>query len=240
VFCPHLPQPPPAASLCAPLAAQGKALGVLSVTSDGQGRGLPEATQRLAEAVAAQLGLGLANVQLREVLRQQSIHDPLTGLFNRRYMEETLEREIHRARRNGSPMSLLMLDVDSFKQQNDAYGHEGGDAVLRGLGDLLRRSLRKEDIACRYGGEEFVLVLPDASLQAAARRAEQMRVAVERLRIPYRDRVIGPVTVSIGVSAFPEHGPDGAALLRAADGALYAAKRAGRDRVGIASLHDAV
>ena len=166
--CRHLPAPPPSAYLCTPLVGQGKALGmlyVMSTSAPGEPtRDLGEAKQRLAEAVAAQLGLGLANVELREVLRIQSIHDPLTGLFNRRYMEETLEREIHRARRSGRPMSVLMLDVDSFKQQNDVFGHEGGDAVLRELGALLLSSLRKEDIPCRYGGEEFVLVLPDAAL----------------------------------------------------------------------------
>ena len=143
LLCQHLPRPAPAAYLCSPLSAQGKALGVIYVASlsasDRPAHGLSEANQRLAEAVAAQLGLGLANVQLREVLRIQSIHDPLTGLFNRRYMEETLEREIHRARRGGQPMSVLMLDIDSFKQQNDVFGHEGGDAVLRELGRSSER-----------------------------------------------------------------------------------------------------
>jgi diguanylate cyclase (GGDEF)-like protein len=201
---------------------------------------LSETKQRLAEAVAAQLGLGLANVELREILRIQSIHDPLTGLFNRRYMEETLEREIHRARRGGRPMSVLMLDVDSFKQQNDEFGHDGGDVVLRELGLLLKDRLRKEDIPCRFGGEEFVLVLPDAALAAASRRAEELREAVRHLTIPYDGRTIGPITVSIGVAAFPEHGHDGHALLQAADAALYQAKRDGRDRVSVAPLHPPV
>jgi diguanylate cyclase (GGDEF)-like protein len=137
-------------------------------------------------------------------------------------------------------MSILMLDVDSFKQQNDAFGHEGGDAVLRELGALLKGNLRKEDIPCRYGGEEFVLVLPDASIEGAARRAEQMREAVRRLRIPFGDRVIGPITVSIGAAAFPDHAQDGHALLHAADAALYQAKRDGRDRVSVATLHSTV
>lgn len=240
--CTHLPSPEPAAYLCAPLSAQGKALGVLCVMSPAgdESGGLSETKQRLAEAVAAQLGLGLANVELREILRIQSIHDPLTGLFNRRYMEETLEREIHRARRGGRPMSVLMLDVDSFKQQNDEFGHDGGDVVLRELGRLLKDRLRKEDIPCRFGGEEFVLVLPDAALAAASRRAEQLREAVRHLTIPYEERTIGPITVSIGVAAFPEHGQDSHALLQAADAALYQAKRDGRDRVSVAPLHPPV
>jgi diguanylate cyclase (GGDEF)-like protein len=137
-------------------------------------------------------------------------------------------------------MSVLMLDVDSFKEQNDAFGHDGGDAVLRELGRLLKDSLRKEDIPCRFGGEEFVLVLPDAALQDAARRAEQIREAAKQLSIPYQGRLIGPITVSIGVAAFPEHGDDPRTLLQAADAALYQAKRGGRNRISVAALHSPV
>lgn len=236
VLCRHLPGPRPSAYLCTPLVAQGKALGVLYVSTapGAPPHGLTEAKQRLAEAVAAQLGLGLANVQLREILRSQSIRDPLTGLFNRRYMEETLEREIHRARRNRSSMGVLMLDLDGFKQQNDTFGHDAGDALLREVAGLLQSNLRREDIACRYGGEEFVLVLPEASLDDSRRRADQLRQAVKRLRVSHGDQLIGPVTVSMGVAAFPDHGTDGETLLKAADTALYAAKRGGRDRVAVA------
>ena len=240
VLCRHLPSPVPGAYLCTPLVAQGSSLGVLYVATDpaadAASEGLSQAKQRLAEAVAAQLALGLVNVQLREMLRSQSIHDPLTGLFNRRYMEETLEREIHRTRRNGRPMSVLMVDIDGFKQQNDMFGHDAGDAVLRELASLLQGKLRKEDIACRYGGEEFVLVLPDASVDNAARRAEQLRLAVKHMRIVRNELTLVPITVSIGVAAFPDHGGDGQALIRAADRALYQAKRDGRDRVRVASV----
>ncbi len=236
VLCQHLPSPPPSAYLCTPLVAQGKALGLLHVATEPAGaRGLPEAKQRLAEAVAAQLGLGLANVQLREILRSQSIRDPLTGLFNRRYMEETLEREVHRARRNRRPMAVLMIDIDGFKAQNDTFGHDAGDAVLRELSTLLVGNSRAGDIACRFGGEEFALVLPEAALEDGARRAEQIRQAVMRLRVSYGELVIGPVTVSVGVAGFPNHGDDGGAVLRAADRALYRAKHEGRNRVTIAA-----
>jgi diguanylate cyclase (GGDEF)-like protein len=239
VLCDHLPSPPPPAYVCTPLVAQGNSLGVLYVASDLRGdagsSALNQAKQRLADTVAAQLGLGLSNVQLREILRSQSIHDPLTGLFNRRYMAETLERELHRARRIGNPLAVLMVDVDGFKQQNDAFGHDAGDAILVELAALLQRSLRKEDVACRWGGEEFVLVLPDAALENAARRAEQLRDAVRRMRVPHQNALLGPVTVSIGVAAFPDHGPDGTSLLKSADMALYEAKKAGRDRVSLAS-----
>jgi len=240
VLCAHLSSPPPLSYLCTPLVAQGSSLGVLHVSSEHRSReeslGLSHAKQRLAEAVAAQLGLGLANVQLRELLRTQSIHDPLTGLFNRRYMSETLEREVHRARRAGRPMAVLMLDVDGFKQQNDAFGHDAGDALLRGLASLVQTSLRKEDIPCRYGGEEFVLVLPDAALEDSVRRAEQLREAIKQLSVPHKDLLLGPVTVSIGVAGFPDHGLDGTTLLKAADTALYEAKKRGRDRVSVATM----
>jgi diguanylate cyclase (GGDEF)-like protein len=149
-------------------------------------------------------------------------------------MAETLEREVHRARRGNNCLGVLMLDIDGFKQQNDAFGHDAGDAILVELAALLQRNLRKEDIACRYGGEEFVLVLPDASMENAGRRAEQLRDAVRRMRVPHQEIILGPVTVSIGVAAFPEHGTDGAGLLKAADMALYEAKKAGRDRVMLA------
>jgi diguanylate cyclase (GGDEF)-like protein len=239
VLCEHLPSPAPPAYVCTPLVAQGNSLGVLYVSSerlaDEAPCGLNQAKQRLADTVAAQLGLGLSNVQLREILRSQSIHDPLTGLFNRRYMVETLERELHRARRTGNPLALLMVDVDGFKQQNDAFGHDAGDAILAELAALLQRSLRKEDVACRYGGEEFVLVLPDAAMESGARRAEQLRDAVRRMRVPHQGSLLGPITVSIGVAAFPDHGSDAASLLKSADTALYEAKKAGRDRVTLAS-----
>jgi diguanylate cyclase (GGDEF)-like protein len=239
VLCKHLPRPAPAAYLCTPLHAEGSLLGVLYVSSETRDQTsaeyLQHVTKGLAEAVAAQLGLALANVQLRETLRSQSIRDPLTGLFNRRYMEETLERETHRARRASGPTSVLMVDIDGFKQQNDAFGHDAGDAILRELAALLQRNLRKEDVACRYGGEEFVLVLPDAALEHAARRAEQLRLAVKQMRVPHHELSLGPITVSIGVSAFPEHGADAQALLRAADAALYVSKRQGKDRVTVAT-----
>ena len=238
VLCQHLPSPIPSAYLCTPLVAQANSLGVLYVSSQRADVGTPErlsyAKQRLAEVVAAQLGLGLANVHLREMLRSQSIHDPLTSLFNRRYMEEMLEREVHRARRVGRSMGILMVDVDGFKQLNDEFGHDAGDAVLRELAALLQRNLRKEDIACRYGGEEFVLVVPDASLDNAARRADQLRAAVKQMRVVHKDLRLGPITVSVGVAAFPDHGGDSEALLHAVDAALYQAKREGRDRVSVA------
>jgi diguanylate cyclase (GGDEF)-like protein len=170
-------------------------------------------------------------LKLREKLHEQAIHDPLTGLFNRRYLEETLWRELHRAHRRNSPVGVAMLDLDHFKRLNDTFGHDAGDSLLRELGQLLREKLRKSDIACRYGGEEFVLILPDSSLADTQRRVEQIRGLIKELRIRHRDQLCDAIATSAGVAAAPEHGSTAAELLSAADNALYAAKQAGRDRV---------
>ena len=179
--CLHLGEPAPPAFVCVPLAAQGETLGLFTLAvppgAAAEG-GLGEARVRLAVTVAEQFALALANVRLRETLRSQSIRDPLTGLFNRRYMEETLDRELSRAEREHRPLSLLLLDIDRFKHFNDSFGHEAGDIVLSSLGALLRSVSRAGDVACRYGGEEFVLILPAASLADAQRRAEEIREAI--------------------------------------------------------------
>ncbi len=174
-----------------------------------------------------------AEAALREQLRLESIRDPLTGLFNRRYMEETLARETRRAARNRHPVGIIMLDLDHFKTVNDRFGHEAGDRLLRAVGGLLSRSVRSEDIACRYGGEEFTLIMPEAALGEAAERAEAVRRAIRDLRVEYRDEVVGSVTGSLGVAVYPDHGPTGLAALAAADAALYFAKARGRDRVAV-------
>lgn len=173
--------------------------------------------------------------RLQEVLREQAIRDPLTGLFNRRYLDETLPRELGRCQRIGEPLTVAMLDLDHFKRFNDDYGHEAGDAVLRTVGDLLRQSLRVGDIACRYGGEELVLILPGAMLAAARARLEHVRQAAMRLRLPYRGSQLPAITVSIGLAAAEPDEADAAALLGRADAALYRAKEQGRNRVIAAS-----
>ncbi|HUR33184.1 MAG TPA: GGDEF domain-containing protein [Vicinamibacterales bacterium] len=184
----------------------------------------------LATALAEHAALALANLRLREALRSQSIVDSLTGLFNRRYLENVLERECRRAVRSKRPLSVLMLDVDHFKQFNDTWGHEGGDAVLRELSTLMLSHFRGDDIACRYGGEEFVIVLSEATLEGAFVRAEELRREVHRLVAQHRRQPLGSITVSIGLAALPEHGVTPDALVAAADRALYEAKSAGRDR----------
>ncbi|MBM4443228.1 MAG: diguanylate cyclase [Candidatus Rokubacteria bacterium] len=235
LLCSHLPTPAPAAYLCIPLIAQGESLGLLYLGSrDGDER-RPESQQRLAATVADQLGLAVANLKLRETLRNQSIRDPLTGLFNRRYLEETLERELRRADRSQGSLGVVMLDLDKFKQFNDTFGHDVGDMLLRELGRLLQGVIRGGDVACRYGGEEFVLILPGADVETTRQRAERLRESAKHLFISHRGQSIGSVTVSAGIAAYPTHGITAEAILQAADAALYRAKSDGRDRVVISA-----
>ena len=220
-----------ATDLCVPLVAHGAQLGLLSLS--GQAQSL-SAHRDIIEAAVEKLSMALANLSLQDRLRQQSIRDPLSGLFNRRYLEESAARELTRCARRGLPLSLLMLDIDHFKAFNDAHGHAGGDAVLAQFGKLLETMTRGEDIACRYGGEEFTLILPEADLDAATERAEAIRLAVESMQVTYLGKLLPQVTASIGVAAYPAHGNTPDTLLEAADNALYQAKRRGRNRIDIA------
>ena len=169
-------------------------------------------------------------------LREMSIRDPLTGLFNRRYLEELLGLEMIRAMRKGYPIGMIMLDIDNFKKYNDLHGHAAGDAVLVQLGSFLRSKVRASDVTCRYGGEEFILILPEASLEKTQLRAEQICAQATRLQFNYQERVLEPVTLSVGVAVFPAHGATQEVLLKAVDNALYRAKAAGRDRVVVAEI----
>lgn len=241
LLCRHVDEANPPRYLCLPMMAQGEALGVLhlrveksasSVVLGSSGPGpLNEARRRLAAAVAEHTAMALANLTLRETLRHQSIRDPLTGLFNRRYFEESLDREVRRARRRGVALGVIMLDLDRFKVVNDEFGHEAGDVLLRAFGDFLRRNVRGEDVACRWGGEEFAVLLPEASIEITRERAEELRLGVKGIQAPYQNLMLGPVTISLGVAVFPDQGLSGQAVLRAADAALYQSKASGRDRV---------
>jgi diguanylate cyclase (GGDEF)-like protein len=164
-------------------------------------------------------------------LREQSVRDHLTGLFNRRYMEETLERELLRAARKQLSLSIIMVDVDDFKQFNDTHGHAAGDAVLRKMGNLLRRHVRGEDIACRYGGDEFIIVLPDSIREVTIARAELLCESTKKFHLKYEGHILKAITLSQGVAVFPENGATSKAVLKAVDTALYRAKRAGYGRV---------
>jgi diguanylate cyclase (GGDEF)-like protein/PAS domain S-box-containing protein len=227
---------------CVPLAAHGETLGVLYIekaTRSSIPAGLlpedqMEALRRQGTAIGERISLALATLRLREVLRVQSIRDPLTGLFNRRYMEESLERELRRAERNGQSVSFIMLDIDHFKHFNDTFGHQAGDALLRALGDLVGGRTRGQDVACRFGGEEFSLILAGATREAAHKRAELLREEVKQLSTTHGGQLLGKITLSFGVAAYPGDGRTAEELVRAADQALYRAKAAGRDRIVLA------
>ncbi|KAF3891331.1 diguanylate cyclase [Tolypothrix bouteillei VB521301] len=217
-------------TLCVPMMAQGKAMGVLHLSSHVPGQ-LTTAKKQLAVTVAEHIALALANLKLHETIQEQNIRDPLTGLFNRRYLEESLEREIQRAKRKQFCLGVMMLDVDYFKRFNDTFSHEAGDMVLRELGRFLKKQVRLSEIACRYGGEEMTLILPETSLEVALERAEQIRKGVKLLKLQNRNQNLGTMTLSVGVACFPEHGLTAESVIHAADEALYRAKKEGRDRV---------
>ncbi len=240
MLCSHFDPASAASHICVPMVAQGESLGVLSVTDPGLPAGEvdPRKLQRLQEVatnLAEQISLAFANLMLRDTLKRQSVRDPLTNLFNRRHMEEALQRELLRAARNQTPLALLMADIDHFKQFNDAFGHEAGDIVLRDLGCLLATEVRGGDIACRYGGEEFLLILADTSLETANERAGKLREQVRNLQVRYRGETLRRITLSIGLAGFPQHGTTLSQILTAADRALYQAKAAGRDCVIVAA-----
>ena len=233
--CTHLRETSAEISLCVPLIGHDGALGVLcgwASPRDVTARttmGRRFALVALGESVRA----SIANLAFRETLQEQAYVDALTGLYNRRYLDDCLARELERARRRRSPVCVAMIDIDHFKRLNDTYGHPAGDAVLREMGRLLLENVRKSDIVCRYGGEEFVLVFPDSTLASTRQRLEQIRRLVKELRFPVRS--LG-FTVSAGVAQAAPEGSNVKDLLCAADGAMYAAKQAGRDRVAESSI----
>jgi diguanylate cyclase (GGDEF)-like protein/PAS domain S-box-containing protein len=215
---------------CLPMSAQAGTLGLLHVVFGQDQPAVRDEGARLAVRVSEQLGLALANLRLRETLRAQSVRDALTGLFNRRYLEESLVRELNRADREKGPVTVLMLDVDHFKPFNDLHGHEAGDAALRLLGRLLQQSVRGSDFACRFGGEEFVVVLPATNVEGAREWCRRFLEALREKEINLHGTVLPPLTASIGIAIYPDHGEDAESILQAADLALYDAKHAGRDR----------
>lgn len=231
-ICNHLEESPDKQYLCAPMSAHGQFFGLMSVSlvSSMDLKDVQE-VHALVRSIADQLGLALSNIHLRDRLHSLSIRDPLTTLFNRRYMEEMVEREIPRARRRKTQLSVLMLDVDHFKRYNDMYGHQAADLALQKLSTLLQENTRKEDIVCRYGGEELVVILPECDLKAAGAQAESLRKKIQ-------EQSDKKVTVSIGVSAYPIHGESWSEVLRAADRALYLSKSGGRNRVTIVGFEE--
>ena len=244
LLCAHVGTAAAAGYVCFPMMAQGETLGLFhlemapvhSPETEASERGLTEDKQRLALSFAEHIALALANLDLRETLRNQSIRDPLTGLYNRRYMEESLQREMFRASRKQRPVGAILIDLDHFKRTNDMFGHEAGDTLLREVGNLLQQQARKEDIVCRYGGEEFLLILPETTLDVLQKRAEHLRTAIKALHVSHHGQPLNALTMSVGVAAFPDHGLSAESLLQAADSAMYRAKQEGRDRVVVANV----
>ena len=236
--CPHVKETAGASYLCAPMTAQGEVLGMLHLQIQAEKKNLDTeqlekmffSKQMMVTSLLEHYAPPLTNLRLRETLKIQSIHDHLTGLYNRRYMIDTLEFEARRAKRHDTTLGIIMVDVDHFKQFNDRFGHEVGDIVLRELGSFLRNNIRQEDIACRYGGEEFILILPSTSLENARDRAEALREKIEKRLAINHMKKIHNITVSLGVAAFPLHGQTIEETLNAADAALYQAKTNGRNR----------
>jgi diguanylate cyclase (GGDEF)-like protein len=216
--------------VCQPLVAQNHLMGLLY--REACGPAFAEGADQLATMLAEQVSLALANLDLREQLRSQAIRDQLTGLYNRRFLEDALTRETGRAARSGEPVAVAILDVDHFKRINDTYGHEAGDAVLRELGQALLKTIRKTDIVGRFGGEEFLILLPGASVEVAQARALAVLEAVRAMEVAIPNGApLNHITASIGVAAMPLHVARGDALVAAADTALYQAKGQGRNRV---------
>lgn len=212
-------------------------LGVPLITSDNYVTGflsIADTTPREWSGTDVAVLTDIAKFVITEMeLRCETILDSLTGVFNRRYMEESLQREVHRAGRRQSKVGVIMLDLDRFKRVNEKLGHAAGDAFLRAMGNFLQQCTRGEDVACRYGGEEFTVIMPDAGIADTSKRAEQLRTAARQLRVDFSGKRLGPITLSAGVAAMPMHGSSADQLLQIADAALYRAKRSGRNRVEV-------
>jgi len=233
LVCGHFIHPPQVGYLCLPLMVQGETLGVLSLIDSVTRKDVhQDSLQQLAMTVGESIKLCLSNLKLRDELRHQAIHDPLTGLFNRRYLDETLPRELNRALRLNAPLCVVMLDIDGFKQFNDSFGHGSGDSLLREFGSVLRKHLRNSDISCRYGGDEFFLVMPDSAVEDTRQRVEEIRTFLKEIQqLHYSGQELDIITLSAGIAFMPDHGTTESQLLQAADDAMYTAKQAGRDRI---------
>jgi diguanylate cyclase (GGDEF)-like protein len=240
LVCRHVEVHEVHATLCVPLVVQSELLGVLHLAAPRGTNKLGERERELGVLAAEQTALGLANLRLREKLRGEAVRDPLTGLFNRRAMEETLERELRRAIRKSRPLSLMFVDLDHFKRLNDEHGHAAGDAALAAVGALLGRFFRVDDLVCRFGGEEFAVMLAESNAENARIRAEALREAIASLRIMDRGAQLPALSASIGVASCPDHAATIDGLVRAADSACYQAKRAGRNQVVVAPSRSSV
>jgi diguanylate cyclase (GGDEF)-like protein len=222
-----------ASQTCVPMISQGDVVGVLMVLDDRRDDQPSDSMHIIA--LAEQLSLAISNVSLRNTLRHQSTVDPLTSLYNRRFFDESLKRELARAQRSQSACSVVMIDLDHFKRVNDTYGHEGGDLVLKAASYAIQQRVRASDVVCRYGGEELVVMLPDCTAEEAEKCAEEIRSSLSGIVIEHSGQTISGITASFGVAQWPGHGNSDRDLVSAADRALYAAKKNGRNKVMVAA-----
>jgi diguanylate cyclase (GGDEF)-like protein len=217
---------------CIPIVGRGQILGMLHLRGEVlRTRKTSAALDDSIERFTDQLSLSLTNIELRERLENMALRDGLTGLYNRRFLDEMLERDLAKLKRDNKVAALLLLDVDHFKRFNDTHGHQAGDEALRRVATALGSSVRASDVVCRYGGEEFLVFLPDCNVTEATAKAETIRAAVAGTSMSIGERVIPNVTISIGLAMFSAHGATRGQLIHAADAALYRAKGAGRNRV---------
>ena len=235
-ICPHLNHTLSAPYVCLPLMAKGDILGLLHLKNafnlDDSGQNPEKADLRkMAVTLSEYLSLSIANVKLSECLSRQSIQDPQSGLYNRRFMEESLQREILRAARKQTQIGIIMGDLDHFKKFNDVYGHAAGDKIIVQIGKLFKERFRGSDIACRYGGEEFLIILPETSREDTFKRADALREDIKKMEMVFQGQILGTITMSMGIASYPEKGARIEDLLRVADTALYKAKQEGRDKV---------
>jgi diguanylate cyclase (GGDEF)-like protein/PAS domain S-box-containing protein len=238
-ICPHLKHLPDMAYACIPMVAKSEVIGLLHLRdsnymNEQDRQTLIETLHDIAAPLSEYLSLAIANLKLRETLKYQSIKDPLTGLFNRRFMIESFNREIARATRKQTKISLVMIDIDHFKNFNDSWGHAAGDELLIQLGKLFKERIRECDIACRYGGEEFVILMAESNIEDTFKRADKLREDTKNIRAYVNGQLLPPVSMSMGIAEYPTHGKNVDDLLHIADTALYRAKQEGRDKVIIA------
>ncbi|HTF69137.1 MAG TPA: diguanylate cyclase [Edaphobacter sp.] len=232
IDCNHFIGSAPRCYLCVPLVAHGDTIGILYIGCPDEAiREIVESRTEGVRQLVQLTAMALASLEMRKKLEHQSIRDGLTGLFNRHFLEIALERELARASRRKGSLAVLMMDIDHFKKLNDQFGHSAGDAVLKEVAHTFSACVRTEDLVCRYGGEEFTIILPDITPEDTLNRAEVIRKAVPNLRTELDNDLYSSVTISIGAAIFPKDGQSSELLLRYADAALYRAKREGRNRV---------
>jgi diguanylate cyclase (GGDEF)-like protein/PAS domain S-box-containing protein len=233
LICQHI-QSVPTEFWCIPLTAQGESLGLFYLSSPEPGK-LTENKKILVLTLTEHIALALANIKLRETLREKSIRDPLTGLLNRHYFEECLEQQVYRANRNQTDLGVIMLDIDHFKVFNQKYGNNAGDFVLQVLGDFLQTQINEGSMACRYRGEQFVLMLPGMDLDGLCLFSEEIRHGAKNLDLKYKNQLLDSITISLGIACFPKNGTNTEDLILATEKAMYQAKKEGRDRFAVAA-----